>query len=70
MAYHHLQCLSVTLMLAVLTASMLFPHLPFDPWTALVRRLRRFRSERRARKSVLIEQRMKKYWVIDMRKLR
>ncbi len=54
----------------LLTAPLLCPHLTVDPWAAFIRKLEQLRRDRLVKKSALIEQRMKKYWVIDMRKLR
>ena len=68
MPYHLSYFVPVVFML--LTMSIFRPDLTPDLWLALTRMFERRRAERLARKSALVEQKMKKYWVIDMRKLR
>lgn len=70
MASYQLSCLALPIILMYLTFFIVTPGFALDLWLAIVRVFERRRSERLARKSRQHAEKMKKYWVIDMRKLR
>ncbi len=70
MPAYHLSCLALPVMFTVLTASLLRPDLALRLWLSFTDLLERRKARRLTRMSRLIEDKMKKYWVIDMRKLR
>jgi hypothetical protein len=60
----------VMAMLTTLTLPILFPDTSFMLWRDFVGLPSRLRARRQARMSRELNDRLKKYWVIDMRKLR
>ena len=66
----HLQSLVLYIMLTAFTFSIVAPDLALDLWLAFLGVLERHKARMLARKNRQLDDKMKKYWVIDMRRLR